>query len=138
MMPGTIQKPKLGNPRLHAAIVESGLTYEEVADRLKLDPKTVQRWVYEPGRRPYAHHAYAVGQVLGVDPWELWPAMRSPQSQAAPAVPRSACAAREVLAQVEKVDVTTASTVELAMHVGALSASLRAVLSAFEAEAEEA
>ncbi|WP_301127399.1 helix-turn-helix domain-containing protein [Streptomyces cacaoi] len=116
---------------MHAAIVESGLTYDEVAKRLGLDPKTVERWVNEPGRRPYARHAQAVGRVLGVDPWELWPAKRPVAEEVAPELPQAAGAAREVLAQVDKVDVTSASTVELAMHVGALSASLRAVLGAF-------
>lgn len=42
----------VGNPRLHAAIVEAGLTYEELADDLRVAVKTVERWVNEPGRRP--------------------------------------------------------------------------------------
>lgn len=57
--------PAEGNLRLAAAIVEADLTYAELAEQLQVDPKTVERWVNEPGRRPYARHAHAVARVLG-------------------------------------------------------------------------
>ncbi|QES07443.1 XRE family transcriptional regulator [Streptomyces venezuelae] len=32
------------NMRLAEAVVEAGLTYAELAERLQVDPKTVERW----------------------------------------------------------------------------------------------
>lgn len=125
----------VGNPRLHAAIVEAGLTYEELADDLRVAVKTVERWVNEPGRRPYARHAVAVARVLGVDPWELWPSMsrynpsqppHQPQTDSAAA--SAARTARTALERLEGVDITTASPTEMALHLGALSMTLHTVL----------
>jgi transcriptional regulator with XRE-family HTH domain len=138
-MHGTQEHPRLeagtlrGNPHLHAAIIEAGLTYEELADRLGVDPKTVERWVNAPGRRPYARHAQAVARVLGVDTWELWPALRRSETPA-PA-PASTHEAKAALAKVESLNLATASATELALHLGALSSSLRSLLASFNTEA---
>ncbi|MFI0984536.1 helix-turn-helix transcriptional regulator [Streptomyces exfoliatus] len=122
-----------GNMRLAAAIVEAGLTYSELAEVLQVDPKTVERWVNEPGRRPYARHAHAVARVLGTTVWDLWPAMRpkglTPQAPSVvPVPPVLLSAARDALSRVENLDLGTASPTAMAMHLGSLSAALRTVL----------
>ncbi|MFD6079062.1 helix-turn-helix transcriptional regulator [Streptomyces hydrogenans] len=120
------------NMRLAAAIVEAGLTYVELADRLQVDPKTVERWVNEPGRRPYARHCHAVARILGTTVWDLWPAGRPQEQPQAPAVvpipPVLLAAARDALSRVENLDLGSASPTAMAMHLGSLSAALRTVL----------
>ncbi|MFI5998873.1 helix-turn-helix domain-containing protein [Streptomyces sp. NPDC051366] len=121
---------KRGNARLYEAVVASGLTYEEIAERLAVDPKTVERWVNEPGRRPYARHAHSVARVLGTTPWELWPSMR-PQDPAPEPVavrPWVLASAHDALRRVEALDLGTASPTEMALHLGALSSVLRTVV----------
>ncbi|UNO40478.1 helix-turn-helix transcriptional regulator [Streptomyces sp. MST-110588] len=117
---------RIGNPYLRAALIEAGLTYEELADRLHIAPKTVERWVNEPGRRPYARHAHAVAQTLGCDVWNLWPALR-------PALPEPADTvagplvdmARRALERAESLNLAAAQPIELALMVGELTACLR-------------
>ncbi|MFD6887368.1 helix-turn-helix domain-containing protein [Streptomyces sp. NPDC059957] len=121
---------KRGNARLYDAVIASGLTYEEIADRLAVDPKTVERWVNEPGRRPYARHAHAVARVLGTTPWELWPAMRPQEPAPEPVTmqPRVLASAQDALRRVEALDLGSASPTEMALHLGALSSVLRTVM----------
>ncbi|MFE3455722.1 XRE family transcriptional regulator [Nonomuraea sp. NPDC059194] len=52
----------LANARLHAT---------DLAARLAVDPKTVERWLQ--GRVPYPRHRWAVADVLQVDEADLWP-----------------------------------------------------------------
>lgn len=66
-----------GNARLHAALLDANLTQEQLADRLGVDPKTVSRWVAEPGRTPYARHAHAAAKVLHADAFYLWPSLEA-------------------------------------------------------------
>ncbi|MET8969897.1 helix-turn-helix domain-containing protein [Streptomyces hydrogenans] len=124
--------PAERNMLLAAAIVEAGLSYAELADQLGVDPKTVERWVNEPGRRPYARHAHAVARALGTTVWDLWPALRPQEKAPAPAVvpipPVLLAAARDALSRVENLDLGTASPTAMAMHLGSLSAALRTVL----------
>lgn len=133
-MPGMVAERRVarGNPRLHAAVIESGLTYEELASQLNVSAKTVDRWINEPGRRPYARHAQAVARVLGVDVWDLWPstARTEPETVSVPA--QFTHAAREALAQVERLNLGEANATEMAMHLGALSASVRSLLDFIE------
>ncbi|MET8507119.1 helix-turn-helix transcriptional regulator [Streptomyces sp. NPDC004787] len=118
--------------RLAAAIVESGMTYAELAEELRVDPKTVERWVNEPGRRPYARTCHALARILGTTVWDLWPALRPQETRPAPAVapmpPVLLAAARDALSRVENLDLGTASPTAMAMHLGSLSAALRTVL----------
>lgn len=50
-----------------------GVTREELARRVGVDVKTVDRWVDLPARTPHAPRRAAVAEVLGVDPGMLWP-----------------------------------------------------------------
>ncbi|MGW2588284.1 helix-turn-helix domain-containing protein [Streptomyces virginiae] len=126
----SVPAARQGNARLYDAVIASGLTYEEIADRLAVDPKTVERWVNEPGRRPYARHAHAVARVLGTTPWELWPAMRPQEPAPEPVTmqPRVLASAQDALRRVEALDLGTASPTEMALHLGALSSVLRTVV----------
>ncbi|GLW53868.1 helix-turn-helix domain-containing protein [Kitasatospora phosalacinea] len=66
-----------GNARLRAALVASGLTVDALAEAIRMDPRTVERWMNEPGRMPHARHAMAAAKLLHADPYELWPTLGS-------------------------------------------------------------
>jgi transcriptional regulator with XRE-family HTH domain len=59
------------NDRLRTSLLERGLTPADLATALKVDPKSVERWI--SGRTPYRRHRYAVAAKLGVDEAYLWP-----------------------------------------------------------------
>ncbi|MFD9162413.1 helix-turn-helix domain-containing protein [Streptomyces sp. NPDC059558] len=126
----SVPPAKRGNARLYDAVFASGLTYEEIAERLAVDPKTVERWVNEPGRRPYARHAHAVARVLNTTPSELWPSMRPQEPAPVPVAlrPRVMASAHDALRRVEALDLGKASPTEMALHLGALSSVLRTVM----------
>jgi phosphatidylserine/phosphatidylglycerophosphate/cardiolipin synthase-like enzyme len=52
-------------------LLKSALTPAQLAQRLKVDVKTAERWI--SGREPYRKHRYAVATLLGVDEAYLWP-----------------------------------------------------------------
>ena len=59
------------NERLRAALLEHALTPSDLADRVGVDHKTVERWI--AGRAPYRRHRYQVAAILGKDEEYLWP-----------------------------------------------------------------
>ncbi|WP_219501282.1 phospholipase D family protein [Nonomuraea ceibae] len=59
------------NQRLHQAMAVARLQAVDVAARLAVDPKTVERWIR--GRVPYPRHRWAVADLLRVDEADLWP-----------------------------------------------------------------
>ncbi|MFG1806115.1 helix-turn-helix domain-containing protein [Streptomyces sp. NPDC049040] len=69
------------NERLRAALLERGLTLDELANAIDVDPKTVERWV-TTNRTPYRRHRYAVAAQLGLDETYLWPDALSPDQVA--------------------------------------------------------
>lgn len=64
------------NDRLRTAMLERGITTQELAAAVGVDPKSVERWIN--GRTPYRRHRYAVAVHLGVDETYLWPDALSP------------------------------------------------------------
>jgi hypothetical protein len=60
------------NDRLRTAMLERGVTTEDLAAALGVDPKSVERWI-NPGRTPYRRHRYAVASHLAADEAYLWP-----------------------------------------------------------------
>jgi hypothetical protein len=61
------------NPRLAEAISAAGLTFEQVARRLEVDPKTVGRWVND-GVRPSKHnHKRRLAELLDANEDVIWP-----------------------------------------------------------------
>jgi transcriptional regulator with XRE-family HTH domain len=59
------------NDRLRAAILEHGITPAGLAEAIRVDPKTIERWI--AGRTPYRRFRYAVAAHLGIDEAYLWP-----------------------------------------------------------------
>jgi transcriptional regulator with XRE-family HTH domain len=64
----------VSNERLTTAVTRGGLTTEQIAHRLGVDPKTVQRWM--AGRTPHPRYRYALAELLGENEEFLWPAVR--------------------------------------------------------------
>ncbi|MFE7119103.1 helix-turn-helix domain-containing protein [Streptomyces sp. NPDC057654] len=62
----------MANEKLRGAIVESGLKLEQVAERLGVSPKTVERWISDPKRKPYRRFQYAVASMLQREVSYLW------------------------------------------------------------------
>ncbi|WP_049575007.1 helix-turn-helix domain-containing protein [Streptomyces sp. SBT349] len=62
----------MSNEQLRTAMLARGLTVRDLAERLKVDPKTVERWITQ-GKTPYRRHQYATAVELGVDAALLWP-----------------------------------------------------------------
>lgn len=63
----------MANERLRGAIVEKGMTLDQVAEDLRVSTKTVERWVNE-GRVPYQRHRLAAASLLKREISYLWPA----------------------------------------------------------------
>ncbi|MCZ0995301.1 helix-turn-helix transcriptional regulator [Streptomyces noursei] len=66
----------MANERLRGAIVESGLTLDQVAARLGV-PKTVDRWITDSKRKPYRRFQYALASMLRLEVSYLWPDERT-------------------------------------------------------------
>ncbi|MFI6321556.1 XRE family transcriptional regulator [Nonomuraea sp. NPDC050556] len=62
----------MANERLRAALLSSGVTVAGLAEKIQVDPKTVERWI-TTDREPYRKHRYAAASALGVDETYLWP-----------------------------------------------------------------
>lgn len=60
------------NERLRGALVSAGLTPTQLAERVAVDPRTVERWITK-GRAPHRTHRLKVAAVLGKDDVYLWP-----------------------------------------------------------------
>lgn len=72
----------MANERLRDAILASGLTIEQVAEKSAVDPKTVERWTTRSDRVPYPRHRRALSTLLGQAESYLWPAAVPPERQA--------------------------------------------------------
>nr|WP_205751896.1 XRE family transcriptional regulator [Cryptosporangium phraense] len=59
------------NDTLRRALADSRLRDVDVASRLGVDPKTVQRWV--AGRIPHARHRWGLADMVGKHENDLWP-----------------------------------------------------------------
>jgi transcriptional regulator with XRE-family HTH domain len=60
------------NERLRESLHSAGLDYEDIAGRLDVDPKTVERWV-TMGRVPYPRHRRQLALMSGQAESYLWP-----------------------------------------------------------------
>lgn len=73
----------MANDRLVGAISAAGLTASQFADKLGVDPKTIERWISR-GRVPHRTNRIAAAEVLGVDDGYLWPSVADdPRGQSA-------------------------------------------------------
>ncbi|MFI5955531.1 XRE family transcriptional regulator [Cryptosporangium sp. NPDC051539] len=59
------------NDTLRRALADARLRDVDVATRLGVDPKTVQRWV--AGRIPHARHRWGLADMVGRHESDLWP-----------------------------------------------------------------
>jgi excisionase family DNA binding protein len=60
------------NERLRGCLVAAQMTVSDVAARLGVDPKTVERWI-TTGRVPYPAHRRATAALLKTTEVYLWP-----------------------------------------------------------------
>ena len=60
------------NERLRNQVAVSGLSVQEVAERIEVDPKTIERWITKE-RLPHRRHRAATASLLGVEEAYLWP-----------------------------------------------------------------
>ncbi len=66
------------NERLRGSLASAQLRTADVAERIGVDPKTVERWITK-GRLPHRTHRVAVAQALGVDEAYIWPEVLAEQ-----------------------------------------------------------
>jgi hypothetical protein len=69
------------NDRLRDVLLSKGITPEAVAERLGVDPKTVERWITQ-GRTPYPRHRHAIAAMAGESETYLWPGALPSQRRA--------------------------------------------------------
>lgn len=62
----------MANENLQNALEQAGLTLEAFAEVIKVDPKSVGRWV-NGNTIPYPRHRKAIARALDLDEHELWP-----------------------------------------------------------------
>ncbi|MCD0483440.1 helix-turn-helix domain-containing protein [Streptacidiphilus sp. ASG 303] len=62
----------MANERLRSAMLTRGISVEQLADHIGVDPKTVERWITK-GRAPYRRHRLAVAAYVREDEAYLWP-----------------------------------------------------------------
>lgn len=73
----------MSNERLRSQLTAAGLSLEKLAERLEVDPKTVERWITKE-RLPHRRHRWKAAELLGCDEAYLWPqVMDQPQTQEA-------------------------------------------------------
>lgn len=60
------------NERLRDALLRNGLTPDQVARAVKVDPKTVERWITK-GRAPYPKYRHAIAAMVKENENYLWP-----------------------------------------------------------------
>ncbi|MCW5250104.1 MULTISPECIES: XRE family transcriptional regulator [unclassified Streptomyces] len=63
------------NERLRAAMAAGGWTYNALAEKVEVDPKSVERWA-NLGRTPRRATAMLAAETLGEDVHALWPSLR--------------------------------------------------------------
>ena len=72
---------QMPNERLRSALLACGMTVQDLADKIKVNPKTVERWITQ-GKVPYRRHQYATAAALKVDVTTLWEDSRIQDSAA--------------------------------------------------------
>ncbi|MEU8544943.1 XRE family transcriptional regulator [Streptomyces sp. NPDC048717] len=70
------------NERLRAVMADGGWTYSGLAEKVDVDPKSVERWV-NLGRTPRRGTAMRVAETLGEDMHALWPGLRRVRAERA-------------------------------------------------------
>ncbi|MFE1309926.1 helix-turn-helix domain-containing protein [Streptomyces sp. NPDC058755] len=61
----------MSNERLRSALLARGMTVQDLANKIGVNPKTVERWITQ-GKVPYRRHQYATATALNIDVTTLW------------------------------------------------------------------
>jgi transcriptional regulator with XRE-family HTH domain len=69
------------NERLRDALMRNGLTLDQVARAVNVDPKTVERWITK-GRTPYPKHRHKIAAMARESESYLWPQAIAPERKA--------------------------------------------------------
>jgi transcriptional regulator with XRE-family HTH domain len=69
------------NVVLRQALDDARMTMRDLASKVGVDVKTVERWVQE-GRTPHPRHRWTAAELLGVDEAVLWPESIRSQTRA--------------------------------------------------------
>ena len=62
----------MANERLRGALLERGVTPDDLAEAIKVDVKTIERWITK-NRTPYRRLRYAAAAFLQMEETYLWP-----------------------------------------------------------------
>jgi len=62
----------MANDRLRDALMAARFTHEDLADKLGVNPKTVERWITQ-GRTPYPQFRHRIAVLVQKDEQWLWP-----------------------------------------------------------------
>lgn len=62
----------MANENLKSALKNAGMTPEEFASIIQVDPKSVQRWIAGT-TTPYPRHRAKISRALDIAEHELWP-----------------------------------------------------------------
>ena len=65
----------MANDRLRTAMLAAGLTVDEMAAKVEVDPKTVERWINQEQRVPHRSTRHKLTKLLGVNEGDLWPSL---------------------------------------------------------------
>lgn len=68
----------MANERLRNAMQQAGLDIADAAEKVGVEPKTVERWITK-GRTPYPKHRHALASLVGETENYLWPDALSPE-----------------------------------------------------------
>jgi transcriptional regulator with XRE-family HTH domain len=69
------------NERLRQAILDADLSLDDLAARICVDPKTVERWITR-ARVPHRGNRAKAARVLGLDELVLWPQLEDARARA--------------------------------------------------------
>ncbi len=72
----------MANQRLRDALLRNGINADDVAQKVGVDPKTVERWITKK-RTPYPKHRHAVAAMLRESESYLWPNALDQETSAA-------------------------------------------------------
>ncbi|GAA3430544.1 DUF5919 domain-containing protein [Kutzneria kofuensis] len=127
------------NERLRDALLRNGLTPEQVANGIGVDPKTVERWITK-GRTPYAKHRHAIAALVREAENYLWPDAVAPErateiggSEVIKVYPHRNSIPRELWSRL--ID-NAAEEVEVLVYVGMFLTEDRNLIKAFREKAQ--
>ena len=85
----------MAETNLKNALRRAGMTPEEFADIVRVDPKTVQRWVAGT-TIPYPRHRATIARALDLTEHDLWPDQTPPPAPGSEPADRDPAAGSEV------------------------------------------